>query len=449
MSQGDTRFFASPARLCSTRRNFLRLGAAGLLFSAPCSSRSANAAPDATDWLQGELRNAARAGGTVRLPAGVISIRSVEVPDGVAIVGARGSVLRLMGPAPLLSGAAARRITLESVTFDGGGNRLADQRGLLDFTDVLHLSIHGCVIRRFGARGVNLLRCGGRFAQNIIEDVRDAGYFSLDGLGVDIDGNTVRECGDNGVQVWTSVAGRLDGSRIRNNAISDIHNLSGGDGAYGNGVSIFRSGGVRVENNVIRRCAYTAVRNNAGHDIVVIGNDCKTCGERAMYAEFGAKRAAFRDNKIDDAGAGIAVTNADQGTDVGWVTGNVITGLRETHPDDEFGPEMSWLTGVEGESNIEIAGNTIVGSPWIGIRCGGYRQNVRVESNTLVDNEYGVAFQIGGGVGAAIIAHNKIYGSKKAAIVALAGNTFMPGDVSAPGAASKHPLVTIRDNDVR
>ena len=218
---------------------------------------------------------------------------------------------------------------------------------------------------------------------------------------------TIRRCGDNGVQIWTSVAGRYEGSRIRNNRIEDIANLSGGDGPYGNGVAIWGAGFVRVETNQISRCAYTAVRNNAGHDVEVIGNDCKGCGERAMYAEFGAKRATFRNNKIDDAGAGIALANAERGTDIGLVTGNVITGLHETHPDDEFGPQMSWLTGIEAESNVVVAGNTIIGG-WMGVRCGGYRQNIRVEDNHLIDNEYGVTFQIGEGVGRAVIARNEI-----------------------------------------
>lgn len=431
-----------------TRRDALRLLAASL---SPFASASAVfAAPDSTDWLRKELREAARRGGAVRLPAGVTAVRSLDIEDSVTIVGAKGgSTLRLVGQGPLLRGAALGSVTLESVIFDGGGDRFSDaKQGLLDFADVARLSIHGCTIRRSAARGVNLLRCGGRFAENVIENIKDVGYFSLDGLGVDIDGNKVRECGDNGVQVWTTVAGRFEGSRIRNNEISDIHNFSGGDGAYGNGVSIWGSGFVLVENNVIRRCAYTAVRNNAGHDVSVIGNDCKGFGERAMYAEFGAKRAAFRDNKIDDAGSGIALANAERGTDIGWVTGNVITGLHETHPDDEFGPEMSWLTGVEAESNVEIAGNVIVGG-WMGVRCGGYRQNIRVESNRLVDNDYGVTFQIGDGVGDAVIARNEIRGSKKAAIAAIAGQDIVPGDVSQPEIAKKYPRLTIRDNDLR
>lgn len=431
-----------------SRRDILRLCAAS---AAPLvRSDSVRAVPDATEWLQRELREAARTGRAVRLPAGVTALRSLDIDDRAAIVGAKGgSTLRLLGRGPLLRAAGAGAISFESVTFDGAGARFADPRqGLLDFADIARLSIHGCVIRRSEARGVNLLRCGGRFAENVVEDVRDAGYFSLDGLGVDIDNNKIRDCGDNGVQVWTTVAGRYEGSRIRNNEISDIHNLSGGNGAYGNGVSIWGSGFVRVENNVIRRCAYTAVRNNAGHDVVVVGNDCKSFGERAMYAEFGAKRATFRDNRIDDAGSGIALANAERGTDVGLVTGNIVTGLRETHPDSEFGPEMSWLTGIEAESNVEIAGNVVVGA-WMGVRCGGYRRNIRVESNRLVDNDYGVTFQVGEGVGRAFISGNKIHGSKKAAIAAIAGQTILSGDASRPDVGSKYPLLTIGDNDLR
>jgi uncharacterized secreted repeat protein (TIGR03808 family) len=432
-----------------TRRAILRLSAGGLLL--PASDAIARAAPDRSEWLANALREAAMRGAALKLPAGVIATRSLELPDGAKIVGASaGSTLRLIGDGPLFYAKAARSIEIESVTFDGGDARFDDpKRGLLDFSDVVRLSIHGCAIRGSGGRGVNLTRCGGRFAQNTIERVRDAGYFSVDGLGVDIDGNRVRECGDNGVQVWTSVVGRFEGSRVRNNVIEGVHNLSGGDGAYGNGVSVWNAGFVRVENNKINRCAYTAVRNNGGNDVVVIGNDCKTFGEKAMYAEFGAKRSTFRDNKIDDAGAGIAVTNADRGTDVGWVTGNTITGLRESHPDDEFGQQMFWLTGILGEKNCEISGNTVVGSPWIGIALGGYRENIRAESNMLVDNVYGITFAAGEGVGDALIAGNKIIGSKKAAIAAMAGPGPLPGEVANPAEAAKYPRLTVRDNDVR
>ena len=319
------------------------------------------------------------------------------------------------------------------------------KRGLLDFEDAAGLSIRGCAIKNSSGHGVNLTRCGGVFAQNSIEHVQGAGFHSLDGLGFDIDGNRISDCGDNGVMVWTSQAGRYEGSRIRNNIIADIHNISGGDGPYGNGVSIWGSGSVRVENNKIYRCAYTAVRNNAGCDILVIGNDCKGFGEKAMYAEFGAKRATFRDNKIVDAGGGIALANAEVGTDIGVVTGNTVANLRATHPDNEFGPSMFWMTGILAEKNCEIAGNTVIGPAWIGVMLGGYRENLRAEGNIISGADYGVAFATGLRVGDGMIARNKITGSRKAAIVAMAGPRVLDGDVLAAGGRS-YPRLRVEGN---
>ncbi len=421
-----------------SRRRLLRLCAgAGL---APFAAF----ARDETETLAAQLRE----GRPVRLPPGVTAIRSLQLPAGASLIGARGgSTLRLIGSGPLLYASGASNITLEAIFCDGAGAPLEQKRGLLDFVDVAGLAIRGCAIKNASAHGVNFERCGGVFAQNTIERAQAAGLFSLDGLGLDIDGNTVRDCGDNGVMVWTSALGRYDASRIRNNAISDIHNVSGGDGPYGNGVSIFRAGAVRVENNKILRCAYTAVRNNAGYDVYVAGNDCKSFGEKAMYAEFGAKRAIFRDNKIVDAGGGIAVVNGDYGTDGGAVTGNTVVNLFETHPDAEFGPDMFWLTGIMGERNCEIAGNTVVGPAWIGVALGGFRENLRVVDNTIKGADYGIGFATGAGLGDALIARNRITASRKAAIAAMEGSSFLPGDLLAPsGAGGKYPRVALQDN---
>ena len=240
MNHARTRIFAHP-----TRRGFLGL-AAGCL-AAPFSAK----ARDQTGELAEQLR-----AGVARLPPGVTAIRSLELPPGARLIGAPGgSTLKLIGPGPLLHATGSSGLTLESIVFDGGDNMVEAKRGLLDFEDAAGLSIRGCAIRNSSGHGVNLTRCGGVFAQNRIEHVRDAGFHSLDGLGFDIDGNHISDCGDNGVMVWTSQAGRYEGSRIRNNIIEDIHNISGGDGPYGNGVSIWGSGSVRVENNKIYRCA--------------------------------------------------------------------------------------------------------------------------------------------------------------------------------------------------
>jgi uncharacterized secreted repeat protein (TIGR03808 family) len=434
---------AAPHKICApprglSRRRFFALAAS--VAAAP----AARAAPDAANELSQALRAAAARGAAVTLPPGVTATRGLVLPEGARLVGVPGrSVLKLIGAGPLLQSAGAQKIALEGVIFDGGDGLTPKERGLLDFSDALSLAIHGCVIRRASTRGINLLRCAGRIAQTEIFEIGDAGFHSLDGFGVDFDGNHVKGCGDNGVMVWTTVAGRHEGSRLRNNVIEDIHNRSGGNGPYGNGVSIWGSGGVRVENNKIRRCVYTAVRNNAGHDVQVIGNECSGFQERAMYAEFGAKRSLFRDNLIDDASAGIGVANADRGTDGALVVGNRITNLREHHPDKDFGPSMLWLTAIEAEKNAQVMGNTIVGG-WIGIAAGGWRENLRIESNDIRDVDYGVTVAVGEGVGDAVVRRNKIR-ARKAAVAARAGETILPGELARDARA--FPRLSVEAND--
>lgn len=397
--------------------------------------------------LAARLRDAARTGAAVRLPPGEITLSGLDLPDGAVLIGTPGrTVLKLAGPGPLLSASEARKISLESLILDGGDADAPREKGLIDFTDVVTLSIRGCAIRRSRARGVSITRCGGVFAQNRVENVADAALFSLDGLGVDVDGNQIRGCGDNGLVFWATSAGRYDGSRLRNNLIEDIHNRSGGNGPYGNGVLVFGAGSVRIETNRISRCAYTFVRNNAGHGVEIIGNDCKTCGEKAMYAEFGAKNSTFRGNRIEDAGAGIAIANADKGTDGAMVAGNTIIGLKANHPDAEFGPDMLWLTGILAEKNVEIVGNTIIGPAWIGVAMGGWRENVRVEANEISGADYGVVCAIGEGTGDGYVLRNKINGAGKGAVVASAGMTFLPGDLTRSG-ARQYPRLTVRDNE--
>jgi uncharacterized secreted repeat protein (TIGR03808 family) len=403
-----------------------------------------------TQQLLGALRQSQRKGAPVQLPAGVTYLQSLELPSGAWLLGApEGSTLRLVGSGPLLHAKGGRDIAIESVTLEGSG-ALARSRGLLEFEEVTNLSIRGCALRGSPASGVKLLRCGGVLAQNRIENVREAAIYSLDGQGFDIDGNTILHCGDNGVLVWTSREGAYDGSRVRNNRIEDIGNLSGGDGPNGNGVGVFRAGSVRVENNRIRRCAYTAVRNNAGWDVEVIGNDCKTLGERAMYAEFGAKRAIFRNNRIEDAGAGISITNAREGTDGGAATGNTIVGLFERHPDPAFGPRMFWQTGIAGERNCEIAGNTVVGPAWIGVMLAGPRDNVSVEGNKIMGADFGIGFLAGRGLGECRILRNRIEGARTAAIAAFEGPVPLPGDILSPARAARSvPGMRIEGNESR
>ena len=266
-----------------------------------------------------------------------------------------------------------------------------------------------------------------------------------------IDANRIERIGDMGVHHWSGNPPRHDGSRISNNVITDIDNLSGGDGMFGNGVRVAQCGPVSVENNVIERCAYTAVRNMGCWEALIADNRCKGLNETAMYAEFGFRDAIFRNNVISDCGAGISATNylGPGNGDRALLEGNVITGLRRSHPNPYSNPQGG-LQGIHGEGDVRMVGNTVVGSPHVAALAGYYeaRHNVVLEDNHLIDNEYAIGFANQDGVGACAIRGNDIRGSKKAAIVAMFQERIISGDVSAPGAASAYKNIEIRDNRI-
>jgi hypothetical protein len=149
-----------------SRRGLLRLCCAVSLSSVYANPQARARAVD----IARDLREAARRGAAVNLPAGEITIGGLDLPDDAILRGVAGrTVLKLSGAGPLLSGSMARRMTLESLVFDGGAGHAPRDRGLLDFSDVVDLSIRGCVIRNSTARGLNLIRCGGAVSQTRIE----------------------------------------------------------------------------------------------------------------------------------------------------------------------------------------------------------------------------------------------------------------------------------------
>jgi uncharacterized secreted repeat protein (TIGR03808 family) len=284
-------------------------------------------------------------------------------------------------------------------------------------------------------------------------DLTDTAIHNDHCYGFTIDANRIERCGNNGIHHWGDKnARRHDGTRISNNTITDIANRSGGEGLWGNGVRVAEIGPVTIDNNVVERCAYTAIRNTGGWQVTVTDNRCRNFREKAMYAEFGFRDAVFRNNVIDVCGGGISATNyvGDGDGDRALIVGNVITGLREDHPDPDFGPRMGWLTGVEGEGDAHIEGNIIKGSPWMGVLAGFFdaRHNVTVLDNHLIDNEYGIGFANQDGVGACAIRGNDIRGSKKGNIVAMFQERVTSGDLSAPGAAAGYKNIEIRDNRI-
>jgi uncharacterized secreted repeat protein (TIGR03808 family) len=442
--------------LPQTRRRLLR-GAAQAAALTPffhaIARAQGDAAAAATARLQEDIVAAALAGRACVLPRGVTSVYRLLLPEGAHLVGAPGgSTLRLAGDGPMIANrAAVDFVTLENIVFDGAGRKLSDAFGLLTFSDVGRVTMETCTVRNSG-HGLLQRRCGGKIRLCDFHDLADTAIFNDHCRGFVIDANRIARCGNNGVHHWAGKGFAHDGARISNNVITDIDNRSGGEGLWGNGVRVAETGPVVIENNVIERCSYTAVRNTGGWGVVVAENRCRTFREKAMYAEFGFRDATFRNNVIHDCGAGISATNyAGPGDgDRALILGNVVTGVKEAHPDGDFGPRMGWLCGIEGEGDAHIEGNVVKGSPWMGVLAGFFdaRHNVTVEGNSLIDNQYGIGFANQDGVGPCVIRRNDIRGSKKGAIVAMFQERVISGDVSAPGAAKAYKNLVISDNRI-
>lgn len=356
---------------------------------APATAiRSTLPAPD-TRALQAEIDAAAQSGRPVVLPAGTTRIGALTLRPGTNLRGA-GPTTRLIftgGPSAAITARNAASIRLENFTIDGDWRiPEGESRTLLSFSDCENLAIDTIRVTRAAGHGLALARCTGRIERCDVSDIMDAGIFALDSR-LAITGNAIEGCGNNGILVWRSTVGE-DGSEISRNRISRIRTDLGGSGQYGNGINVFRAGGVRVQNNTITDCAYTAVRGNAASNLVITGNTCLRLGEVALYAEFGFEGAIIASNIIDRAATGISVTNFNEGGRLAVVQGNLIRNLfrRETEPVDKRGH------GIAIEADTNVSGNTIEAAPTAGILIGWgpHMRDVAVTGNVIRASRSGV-----------------------------------------------------------
>jgi uncharacterized secreted repeat protein (TIGR03808 family) len=241
-----------------------------------------------------------------------------------------------------------------------------------------------------------------------------AGIRSLDAIGLDLLHNAIFDCANNGIQVWRSQAGE-DGSVVADNRIARIRADGGGSGQNGNGINVFRAGGVLVSGNRITDCAYSAIRGNAASDIQMIANNCARLGEVALYAEFGFEGALITGNLVDSAAAGISVTNFNQGGRLAIVQGNLIRNLfrREEEPEDKRG------VGISIEADTSVTGNVIENAPTAGLVIGwaSYMRDVVATGNLIRKARVGIL--VSPRAGSCLLASNMISGASDGAIRAM------------------------------
>lgn len=408
--------------------------------AAPVPVRSAtefgvkpNAPGDQTRALQKALDAAAAGGETLYLPAGTYRTRALDAAKRLSLAGTAGaSRLVSTGDAVLLAGADG--LILDGLALEGGG--IAATGGVVRIRD--------CIVTGAPGNGIALTGASGEVSACTILKAGKAALFAIDSGGLAISGNTVRDAADNGILVWRSAPGP-DGTLVSGNRVSGIGMKSGGSGQYGNGINVFRAGNVVVSNNRIGACAYSAVRGNAASNLQVLGNNCSGMGEVAIFVEFGFQGAVVANNIVEDAAVGISITNFREGGRLAVVQGNLVRNLRTTAPPGTD-PASSGI-GIVVEADSTVAGNVVEGAPLAGIRLGygPYLRDVVASGNIVRNSGIGIGVSLVEGAGSAVIADNLVSGARVGAIVGLAWDKPLTGDLLAP-AARIDPRLTLSGN---
>ena len=383
---------------------------------------------DQAPVLQLAIDEAARRGAAVSLPAGKFRIGAIVLRSGTRLLGANGAtVFEFAGGSTFISGEEIEDIVLEGLTLNGAYQPLSPDASdaLITLKSAQNVRLRNLHVARSSASGITLTQCSGSLTDCRIREVMDAAIRSIDATGLDISHNDVADCGNNGIQVWRYSLGE-DGTTISANRIARIRADGGGTGQNGNGINVYRAGGVLVSGNRITDCAFSAVRGNSASNIQILANNCARLGEVALYAEFGFQGAVIANNIVDTAATGISVTNFNEGGRLAVVQGNLIRNLfrRENEPVDVRGH------GISVEADTVLSNNVVEKAPTAGIIIGWgtYMREVVASGNLVRDARIGILVTENRGAGACLISGNMISGASDGAIRSMDDN----GDPSGP-----------------
>ena len=400
---------------------------------------------DQTNTLQRAIDQATAAHAPLALGPGVYRAGDLALPSGAQIVGVRGAT-RLVSTRgrPLLTATQADKITLTGLTLDGAGARLPDRLGVVSLMNGRDVKISDCEISNAGGHGIYLEAIAGEISGTTITGAADVAVLSFDAKGLTIARNTVRAAGNNGIQIIRSIAGD-DGTMVVDNRIEDIRNASGGTGQFGNGVNAFRAHNVIVSRNRIRNCAFSAVRGNSASNIEITGNTCSGLGEVALYSEFSFEGAVIAGNTVDGALIGVSVANFNEGGRIAVVQGNILRNLARHSGQTE---EENGI-GIYVEADTAVTGNVVENAEFAGIMAGWgpYLRDVTITGNVVRTAPIGVAVSVVPGAGNAVIADNRIAGTRRGAILGMDHLQVVTDDLARDGAA-RHAQLAIAGNRV-
>lgn len=389
---------------------------------------------DETQRLQAAIDRAAERRVPLHLASGRYSVNGLELRSGSRLAGTGpATVLQHAGGGPVLRGESITDIVVEDLAIRGGFPLHEGWRGLIELRGASRIVLRHAEVELSPMHGIMLERCSGQVTGCRVTGAAKAGIFSLDSQGgLEISHNHLADIANNGILVWRSAKGD-DGSIVAMNRIERIGTRDGGTGQNGNGVNVYRAGGVLVTSNRIVDCAFSAVRANSASDVQIIANNIAGMGEVAIYAEFAFEGAVISGNLIDAASTGISVTNFDHGGRLAVVQGNLVRNLAIHR-----GPSDPGGYGIAVEADASISGNTIEGAPTAGLLLGWgkFCRDVAATGNVVRGCGVGIAVTADSMAGAVLIANNLISGSQRGAIRTSDHGRLLGDDLalqSAPG----------------
>lgn len=308
-------------------------------------------------------------------------------------------------------------VEIEGVDFDGKNRSLSafPRPGLVTAVGASNLVLRNCRFLNSSQVGLRLQDCGARrgsgFAKDgnelarpsalvencAFEKCADTAIYTYGSPALRVTNSAFTNLNNNGIQIEQDVPA-YNGSIILGNSFSDIRAENGGDGPYGNAISLFRVNGCLVESNTIRFAAFSAVRANVCAGTVVKGNSCYGIGEVALYVEETPATAGndiavgnvVADNFVDWCGQGISVANFMSGARNAAITGNVIRNCRTLSPSRGL-PDIRGI-GINVEADTVVSGNTVECAQRFGIIAGAgtYSRNLIVTDNVIRSTPVGI-----------------------------------------------------------
>ncbi|MAW85608.1 MAG: TIGR03808 family TAT-translocated repetitive protein [Phyllobacteriaceae bacterium] len=401
---------------------------------------------DQSRVFQRMLDEAARRGQPVFLPPGEYPVSNLTLPARVSLSGVPGATrIVYTGNGHLFAGEDCAFLSLTGLTIDGQNRWLSDQtQGLIDLRRVARVVIDNCEIIGAGKSAVVIERCGGRIERSTLSGAQDYALYAVESAGLAVTGNTVEDCGNGGLLVHRWQAAH-DGSSITNNRIARIGARNGGTGQFGNGINLFRAGGVTVANNNVSDCAFSAIRANSASNMIAQGNTCLRSGETALYTEFAFEGAVIAGNIVDGAANGISAVNFNEGGRLAVIQGNLVRNLLTQGPYPADPPGFG--VGITAEADTSVSGNTVEGAPRYGLHLGWgeFLRNVVASGNVIRACGTGIAVTVADGAGRAVISGNMIADTPNGAIVGYRWSEPATGDLAARGAEA-WPHLTVERN---